>query len=1045
MALAGAAAVTLLLGSAHAAQADPAATPVPVAAPGDGRTHTLTLITGDRVRIEADGTAVFLPGKGREGVGHLNRTRNGDRYVIPGDAVRAFTDGRLDERLFNVSGLLRDGYADTGALPLIVSGGSAARSLAADGTRLDSIDATASTMDGEAMTALWASMSGTGLKAAGASKVWLDGRMRPALDVSVPQVGAPAAWAAGYDGTGTTIAIIDSGLDTSHPDVAGRVKAIRDFTGTAPDGADDIGHGTHVASIAAGSGAASNGRYKGVAPKADLLIAKVCVNGSCQFSDIIAGMEWSVAQGADVANMSLGGPAGGTDDPVVAALERLTAESGTLFAVAAGNSYEPRTIESPGSAPSALTVASVTKTDERSDFSSQGPNYDWSMKPDITAPGSDITAARAAGTEGEGDYATHSGTSMATPHVTGAAALLKQQHPDWTAARLKSTLVSSAKGLDGLSAFQEGAGRLDLTRAIGQHVTADGGVGFGMFAYPQDQPAATKTVTYTNDGDTDVTLDVSLTRAAPGFSVDSPQVTVPAHGSATVAVSYDPDPARGYGDFAAELVASDATTSVRTAVGASTEPELYTLSLPVTKPDGETTDFYSIDYINLDNGERGWLPGAGEPIEPRVSPGHYRVMLTFFTVLGEEHYSTLGVGEIEVRADTSLPFDLRAAKPVTLDLEGEGERLSSGDLWFTIGEPGEEMYTNAWPQGMRLLPGGSTAPARLEMFAVYRTDTESIYVTHRTDGPLPAGLDVFFRRADLARVDHQVESRGVTGTKALFMFGPSGAGTWTGTSHPAPGTVTVYYSPGLWSGILSWGDGDEDESGRFTAALGQTAKPRWNRSPLSFGFDARYTPIGRYNHFITANLGMFASPDPERQSSYGSPNSHISLDANGERVLDADLGFTNRFVIPDGLSGDFTLRLDAERDVPWSAIGTRASAEYRWKQGYQPDTSLPVLMRAVRLNATGVKDGFASARLPQLVSLSVLTPTGQAATKSLTFDVSYDDGKTWTTVPVARYGETAVAVLFHPAGATGVSTRMTMVDADGNSSVQTTIRSYGLK
>ncbi|MFE2094582.1 S8 family serine peptidase [Streptomyces sp. NPDC059460] len=94
------------------------------------------------------------------------------------------------------------------------------------------------------------------------------------LDQSVPQIGAPEAWAAGYDGTGTKVAVLDTGIDPDHPDVAGRVKKTQNFTDD-PDAVDHHGHGTHVASTIAGSGAASGGKYKGVAPGADLYIGKV--------------------------------------------------------------------------------------------------------------------------------------------------------------------------------------------------------------------------------------------------------------------------------------------------------------------------------------------------------------------------------------------------------------------------------------------------------------------------------------------------------------------------------------------------------------------------------------------------------------------------------------------------------------------------------------------------------------------------------------------------------------------------------------------------
>ncbi|MFD0539314.1 S8 family serine peptidase [Actinomadura luteofluorescens] len=127
------------------------------------------------------------------------------------------------------------------------------------------------------------------------------------------QVGAPQAWSAGYTGEGAKVAVLDTGVDAGHPDLQGRIAETRNFSESA-DAADRVGHGTHVASTVAGTGAASRGERRGVAPRADLLIGKVLDDeGSGTDSSVIAGMEWAAPR-ADVVNMSLGGaPTDGTD------------------------------------------------------------------------------------------------------------------------------------------------------------------------------------------------------------------------------------------------------------------------------------------------------------------------------------------------------------------------------------------------------------------------------------------------------------------------------------------------------------------------------------------------------------------------------------------------------------------------------------------------------------------------------------------------------------------------------------------------------------
>ncbi|MFG3138473.1 S8 family serine peptidase [Streptomyces sp. NPDC048211] len=157
-----------------------------------------------------------------------------------------------------------------------------------------------------------------------------------------------------------------------------------------------------------------------------------------QDSWFMAGMQWAAESGADVVNMSLGDtyPTDGSD-PMSQTVDALSAQYGTLFVIAAGNAG-PESVSAPGAASSALTVAATDTQDQLAPFSSTGPlAYSGGMKPDIAAPGVDITAARSQEMTdgGEGLYRTLSGTSMATPHLAGAAAVLAQQHPDpWPSA-----------------------------------------------------------------------------------------------------------------------------------------------------------------------------------------------------------------------------------------------------------------------------------------------------------------------------------------------------------------------------------------------------------------------------------------------------------------------------------------------------------------------------------------------------------------------------------------------------------------------------------
>src|SRR5690606_6937538 len=149
----------------------------------------------------------------------------------------------------------------------------AAATIAPDGRWWRAVSTAPSATTGDDATddaAIDAGVASTAGALAGVAKVWLDEQVEAALDQSVPMVGAPAAWDAGYDGTGLTVAVLDTGIDADHPDLAGKVVAARNFAEGSTTADDLHGHGTHVAGIVAGTGAASGGTYRGVAPGVEL-------------------------------------------------------------------------------------------------------------------------------------------------------------------------------------------------------------------------------------------------------------------------------------------------------------------------------------------------------------------------------------------------------------------------------------------------------------------------------------------------------------------------------------------------------------------------------------------------------------------------------------------------------------------------------------------------------------------------------------------------------------------------------------------------------
>nr|WP_037831019.1 S8 family serine peptidase [Streptomyces sp. NRRL S-325] len=607
------------------------------------RDHAITLVTGDVVHwtdgVGGQDTVTVDRPEGAPGGVHV-RQAGEDLYVIPDEASALLAAEKLDRRLFNISTLVEMGYDDrrSGGIPLIATyAAGTGRSLptAPRGSTkvrtLESVHGVALKAGKDDARAFWNDITRTRKSRSldgGIAKLWLDGKVEAALKDSVPQVNAPQAWAEGFDGKGTTVAVLDTGIDATHPDVKDRVKQSRSFV-PGEEVVDGNGHGTHVASTIAGSGAASDGANKGVAPAADLIVGKVLSNeGSGADSGIIEAMEWAKAEGADVVSMSLGSsiPDDG-GDPMAQAVDALSADGGPLFVIAAGNAYGAGTIGSPGSAASALTVAAVDKQDRRADFSSMGPLVrSYGLKPDLSAPGVDINAAASRSVPGiDGMYQSMSGTSMATPHVAGAAAVLKQRHPEWSGQRIKDALMSSSKLLPGHTPYEQGTGRLDVKAAVDTTIEATGSVEVASYDWPHSaQDAVTeRTLTYRNTGDEDVTLKLATDTDAAAYTLSTPELTVPAGSTAAAVLSIDPSRIANDTRFSGQVVATDASgaTVAHTGFAVNKERELHDLTLRLRDRAGEPMDG-TVVLAALGDTELGLVQVSGETTL-RLPPGNY--------------------------------------------------------------------------------------------------------------------------------------------------------------------------------------------------------------------------------------------------------------------------------------------------------------------------------------------------------------------------------------------------------------------------------------
>ena len=315
-------------------------------------------------------------------------------------------------------------------------------------------------------------------------------KYRLTLNKSVPMIHGDKAWDYGYEGKNIRIAVLDSGIDSSHPDLKGKVVYSASFVSDEDD-KDYNGHGTHVAGIIAGNG----DKYRGVAPKAQLVNAK-CGDkyGFLMEDNVAAAIETIVLDNlADILNMSFGGSYDeNREDILVTLVDLVVGVYGKIVCVAAGNSGpNPHTIESPGVAIHGITVGAVDQDYRIAPYSSRGPGPGGILKPEVVAPGGDpnkgvyggiISALSSNIPEDlrkeyeprivDDIYVSLCGTSMATPHVSGACALLLEVVRENSIAHsteipfiIKNVLERSARNL-GYDKYAQGFGLIDIENAI---------------------------------------------------------------------------------------------------------------------------------------------------------------------------------------------------------------------------------------------------------------------------------------------------------------------------------------------------------------------------------------------------------------------------------------------------------------------------------------------------------------------------------------------------------------------------------------------------
>ena len=430
----------------------------------------------------------------------------------------------------------------------------------------------------------------------GVKRVVEDGIVKVTIDSSVPMIKAPDAWplvdgkGAPLTGYGIKIGIIDTGVDYTHPDLGGcfdpgcKVEGGWDFINNDPNPMDDHGHGTHVAATAGGKGVLADGtKLYGVAPDATIYGYKVLdAGGSGSWSTVTAGidrcldpnLDGNLTDHLDVCSMSLGGP--GTPDSPPSLASDNAMRNGVVMTIAAGNSGPGyQTIGSPGTSREAITVGAACKPEDigRSSacstniasFSSRGP-VKWvdttgtaqeMIKPDIVSPGVNICAAEW-GTWlsdrrcKDDKHIAIAGTSMATPHVAGMAALLRQAAPQATPADIKTAIKARAVPYSGFDENTQGKGLINTIESL-KYLSPNLDFSSNLYATPYSWPVITdisqatystsQSFTITNTTASETTATVSAQNLPAGVTIipDKPSLTIPGNGTATFTATLTAD------------------------------------------------------------------------------------------------------------------------------------------------------------------------------------------------------------------------------------------------------------------------------------------------------------------------------------------------------------------------------------------------------------------------------------------------------------------------------------------------------------------------
>ena len=272
-----------------------------------------------------------------------------------------------------------------------------------------------------------------------------------------------------YTGKGIDVCILDTGLEITHPDFASREIEGKSFIEGEDWNKDPNGHGTHCAGVSAGNLRADTGKRYGIAKDCNLKIAKVLSNkGKGTTSSVIDAIDWAISKQFKILSLSLAAPVELNEKPSVLfeTVGMRALENNCLIIAAAGNDSRrpsiPKPVSAPANSPSIMAVAAIDGQMRIAAFSNAGLNPSTGGNINVCAPGVDVFSSYPKNTKNKNNYYALSGTSMATPHVSGLAALYMEQFPDKNAKEIWEMIETHAKPIEGLKYRDIGSGLIQI-------------------------------------------------------------------------------------------------------------------------------------------------------------------------------------------------------------------------------------------------------------------------------------------------------------------------------------------------------------------------------------------------------------------------------------------------------------------------------------------------------------------------------------------------------------------------------------------------------